>query len=217
MSTIIIEEKASIPGWVVDLESFRRWARSKEFPRHGWFSHIRGKLWADVSMEKVAHNLIKGEYSRVLDSLAKKLKLGRFFFDRMLLTNLEAELSTEPDGMFVSWRALRDGRVVLEEGEEETEVQGSPDMTLEVISRFSVRKDTKVLREAYWQAGIRECWLVDSRGERATFSLLRYTNKGYAAVRAQSGWLKSAVFSRFFRLVQRTNELGYTEYILETR
>src|SRR5437773_1272314 len=131
MSTIVIEERVRIPTWVVDVETFRRWARSPEFPEHGWFSHVGGDLWVDLSMERVSHNQIKGEYSRVLGGLAKKLKLGRFFYDRMLLTNLEARLSTEPDGMFVSWEALQSGRIILEEGEEESELQGTPDMALE--------------------------------------------------------------------------------------
>ena len=53
MSAIVIAEKVRIHAWVVDLESFRRWARSDEFPRRGWFSYLHGELWVDLSMEQV--------------------------------------------------------------------------------------------------------------------------------------------------------------------
>jgi hypothetical protein len=62
MSTIIIGDQIRIPGWVVDLQSFRLWARSKEFPQHGWFSHIRGELWADASMVQRTNELGYVEY-----------------------------------------------------------------------------------------------------------------------------------------------------------
>src|SRR5256885_8764701 len=45
------------------------------------------------------------------------------------------------------------------------ELEGTPDMVLEVVSESSVQKDTKRLRQLYWQAGIREYWLVDARRE----------------------------------------------------
>ena len=44
--------------------------------------------------------------------------IGLFLGDRMLLTNVEAALSTEPDGMFISNDALHDDRVHLEQGGE---------------------------------------------------------------------------------------------------
>jgi Uma2 family endonuclease len=37
-----------------------------------------------------------------------------------------------------------------------TEIQGSPDMVLEVVSDSNVHKDYELLRRAYWEAGIRE-------------------------------------------------------------
>ena len=76
MSPVIIQEKVCIPAWVVDLESFRRWACSDDFPEHGWFSHIKGKLWVDVSMETVPHNQLKAEVAFVLTALAEGKPIG---------------------------------------------------------------------------------------------------------------------------------------------
>ena len=68
MSAIIIGEQVRIPAWVDNLDSFRRWANSDDFPEQGWFSHLKGELWVDLAMEKLIHNLLKGEYARVLSS-----------------------------------------------------------------------------------------------------------------------------------------------------
>jgi Uma2 family endonuclease len=94
-------------------------------------------------------------------------------------------------------------------------LDGTPDMVLEVVSPSSVEKDTVQLRHLYWQAGIREYWLVDARGPRLVFDILSYTPKGYAATRKQAGWLKSATFQRSFKLTHRTDHLGHPDYQLE--
>jgi Uma2 family endonuclease len=217
MNTVVIGETVRIPDWVQDLDSFRRWARSDDFPEHGWFSHLNGELWVDLSMERHAHNQLKVEFTIVLGALVKSLKLGYFYQDRMLLTNLDAQLSTEPDAMFVSWETLRSGDVVLDEGPDTLEVLGRPDMVLEVISPTSVKKDTVVLRDLYDQAGVPEYWLVDGRKDTVAFDILRYTARGYVATRKQSGWLKSRVFGKSFRLTQQVDPRGNPAYNLEVR
>jgi len=136
--------------------------------------------------------------------------------DGVLLSNVLADIAVKPDGIFVSTESLAAGKVHLVPGAEEgyVELEGTPDMVLEVVSTGSVRKDTVILRQAYWEAGIREYWLVDARRTPATFDILRHTAKGYVAVRKQGGWVKSAVFGKSFRLRQRTNPLGHPEFTL---
>src|SRR2546430_17381753 len=116
MSTIAVQEDIRIPTWVIDLESFRRWAQSDRFPERGRFSHLAGGLWVDLSMESLGHNEAKSEISTVLRGLVKAQKLGRFLLDRMLLTNPKVELSREPDGMFVSREPLVTERSRFEHG-----------------------------------------------------------------------------------------------------
>src|ERR1043166_2998483 len=171
MKTIVISEQANIPVWVHDLASFRRWVRTDDFPEHGRFAYLDGDLWVDLTMERVAQNLIKTEICRVLATITVDDEGGTFFSDRMLLTNLQANLSSEPDGMFVSPDRLENGDVVIEEGDNEIEITGSPDMTLEVISPTSVRKDTVVLARLYFEAGVREYWLVGRRGKAFLFDI----------------------------------------------
>src|SRR5215831_5453391 len=108
MSAIVIEETVRIPDQVRDLESFRHWVCSDEFPPRGRYSFLDGELWIDMSPEEIlTHNLVKGEYAVVIGSLAKTTRRGRFSHDRALLTHIEAGLSTEPDGMFVLHETLK--------------------------------------------------------------------------------------------------------------
>jgi len=217
MNPIVIAESMRIPDWVVDLDSFRRWAQSDEFPERGRFSHLKGELWVDPSMENLAHNKAKGAVWFGLGTVVDAGELGHLLQDGMLLTHAEAELSTEPDGMFFSHEALRSGRVRLEHGSASLEVEGSPEVVLEGVSPTSVRKDTVILRELYWKAGVREYWLVDPRGLGLSFDILRHTARGYVATRKQGGWLKSAVFGKSFRLTRQEDDRGYPRFKLEVR
>ncbi len=218
---MLIEEKIAIPAEVVDLDSFCRWATSDKYPERGRFSYLRGTIWADFSMEKLySHNRVKTQFTTVLASFVDSLGLGIFIGDGMLLRNSAADLATEPDGMFVSYDAFRSGRVRRIEREEPDflELEGTPEMVLEVVSDTSVRKDTEELRELYWRAGIPEYWLVDAREAAPRFDLLRYGRKGYTSTRKQAGgWLRSAVFDRSFQLTQSTDPLGDPLYVLNVR
>jgi Uma2 family endonuclease len=222
MTTTFVVEKqlVSIPAWVDDLESFRRWARSKQFPDTGRICYLNGEVWVDMSKEQFfSHNQVKSEYNITLGGLIKRNRLGRYIPDGMLLTNVDATLSVQPDGAFASFESLANGRVRLIEGADEgfVELEGTPDMVLEVVSTSSVVKDYKRLRELYWRAGIPEYWIVDARTEKPSFDILRRTANGYTAIRKQGGWVKSAVFGKAFRLTRKTDEQGNPEYELAVR
>ena len=118
----------------------------------------------------------------------------------MLLSDVATDFATGPDGIFVSKESLQADRVTMIDGAEGgyVELQGVPDMVLEVVSPSSVQKDTEVLRDVYWELGVEEYWLVDARGQRLDFDILRRGAKGYASVRKPGGWLRSSVFGASF-------------------
>lgn len=210
----------SIPAWIHDLESFRRWVTSEDAPEKSPVFFLAGEIWIDMSKEQIfSHLRLKQEFFQVLGSLAKRKLLGKFFPDGLLLTNEAADLSGNPDGTFVTNAGFREGRVELIEGAESghVELEGSPDMVLEVVSDSSEAKDTEILRDLYWKAGIREYWLVDARGERLEFNILRRTSRGYSSTTKVGGWMKSAVFGQSFRLTRRVDELGHPEFTLRAR
>lgn len=219
MVPILFSDRILIPAGIDDVEAFRRWAKSDAFPERGRFAFLGDRLWVELEREQLfTHNRVKMLVSGVLDQLARSDKLGYFFSDRAFLTNKEANLSTEPDGTFTSFAAVRSGLVCFEEGADgPTELIGSPDMVLEVVSQHSVRKDTRILRELYWLAEVPEYWLIDARGETLKFDLLKRTARGYTASRSQDGWLKSKAFGRSFRLTQHRDDLDRPDFRLEVR
>jgi Uma2 family endonuclease len=217
MKTIVIAEQFTIPDTVADHESFRDWVTSDDFPEKARVSYLDGKFWVDLPMERLAHNQCKQEMTTVLSSLVESEDRGLACADGMLLSNLDVELSTQPDFMFISHESIESGRVTLLRGDDSVEVMGSPDMTLEVISPTSVEKDTVDLRRLYWEAGVKEYWLVDSREKTFAFDILRHGAAKFIATRKQAGWAKSQVFGHEFKLTRETTKHGVSKFTLEMR
>jgi Uma2 family endonuclease len=96
-------------------------------------------------------------------------------------------------------------------------IEGSPDWVLEIVSAWSVEKDTRDLRRAYHAAHIREYWLIDARGEDIHFQVLHWRKSGYAAAPNKDGWSASRVFQRQFRLTRQPDRRGAWKYRLESR
>jgi Uma2 family endonuclease len=211
----------TIPGWVIDIDSFRKWVDTADFPELGRIWWYKGKVWADMSREQIfTHNGVKTEFTTVLHGLAKAEKRGRVFSDGILLSNFEADISGNPDLTFVSFETLASDKIRLLERNWTrgyVEIQGSPDMVLEVLSKSSEHKDAVVLRKAYWRANIREYWLVDARKEPLAFDILRHAAKGYTASRKQEDWVRSSVFRKWFRFTQAIAPDGHPEYTLEVK
>jgi Uma2 family endonuclease len=214
----LLAEDIHIPPGLTDLEKFRKWARSDAFPERGRFAWIDGELRADLSMEQLyVHNLVKNEFITVLTTLAKGTQLGYVFSDGARFTHPSADLSVEPDAFFISYATMRSGRIKElppAKGEGVIELEGAPDMVLEVVSPSSIRQDTEDLRQLYWETGITEYWLVDARGEAPRFDLFRRGKKGYSATRVGAKGLRSTVFGRFFRLTRGTDPLGKPAFTL---
>jgi Uma2 family endonuclease len=223
VSTIIVDyrNQIDIPGWVVDFESFRRWFQSPEFPETGKICFINNDIWVDLSMEELfSHNQVWFEISRVLGNLMKQTKYGLVVPEGMRYSHLESNLSTEPDGMLISNESLETGRVKFVGGElgEQTEIIGSPEIVIEVVSRSSEVKDTEWTMIAYFDAQIQEYWLVDARDEDNTrFEIYKRGKKEFVAMRKQHGWVKSGVLGKAFRFLRSENASGNPEFTLEVR
>jgi Uma2 family endonuclease len=215
------QERVNVPAWVVDYESFRRWMHTNEFPDEGLVAVINGKLWVDLSMEEFFdHGQVKVEVGRVLGNLMKETRYGRFAPDNTRYSHPATVLTTEPDGMIVSSEGLRTGRVELVSGGrgKDTEVVGTPDIVIEIVSPSSEDKDTAWLMSAYHNAGIPEYWLIDAReADDIQFDIYRRETKGYIAARKRGGWVRSTVLGRSFRFVHSDDEDGNPEYTLEVR
>ncbi len=208
-----------LPTSATTLEGFRAWAVSADFPKRGRISFLGKELLIDMSPEELeTHNKVKTEVCARLTLLTEELDLGEFYSDRTLVVQTAVDLSTEPDGVFVRYETSEAGRVQLvprrdAEGQF-MELTGAPDWVLEIVSRYSVGKDTEDLRRRYFRAGIPEYWLIDARGADILFQILTRRRTDYAAVRPRAGWHKSGVFPAGFRLERQRNRVGRWKYKL---
>jgi Uma2 family endonuclease len=211
-----------IPTSASTLAGFRDWATSDSFPEHIRAAFIGQEIFIEMSNEDLdTHVTVKSEITRVLARLVRDSKLGQFFADGVLVTNMDASLSNNPDASFFTLESFRSGRMRLvtkqDKKDRYVEIEGTPDWVLEVISDSSVDKDTIKLREAYHRAGVREYWLIDARGDAIDFQILYCSKDFYEAAPQQGGWQQSRVFGRSFRLDRRLNQFGLWEYTLHTR
>ena len=221
MSRVLVRPVGELvsPSGVTDLASFREWVHAGELPEKVAVHFIANEVWVDLTTDTLSENAVKTAIYSTLGRIVCAGRLGLVFSNRMLLTNDRADLACEPDAMFVSAESLNTRRVTFTAGATTgavaTEMVGSPDLTVEVVSRSSVEKDTVLLFDAYFQTGVLEYWLIDARDEAdIRFDIYRRGTKGFTAVRKAKGWVKSDVFDRKFRLTPRV-EFGLTDFDLE--
>jgi Uma2 family endonuclease len=216
---VVIDGQVRIPAGIGDLAAFRSWAHADDFPEAGRIAYLGGTVWIDLTMEQLySHNQVKGEVGAVLTLLVRDTRLGLYLPDGMRLSNAAADLSTVPDGLFASFAALQSGRLRQVAGRRGgvVELEGTPEMVLEVVSDSSVEKDTVLLPEQYRRAGVPEFWRIDARGE-LTFEILSLTGAGYVPAEEAEGWRRSVVFGRWFRLEQQPDPLGQPQFTLAVR
>src|SRR5689334_17519552 len=98
----LIDVEICIPASARTLDGFRAWCASGEFPEPKRISFIHQEIVIDMSPEEPeTHNKVKTVLTRVISGIVEDRELGTFYSDGMLLTNETAEVSTEPDAMFV--------------------------------------------------------------------------------------------------------------------
>jgi Uma2 family endonuclease len=95
------------------------------------------------------------------------------------------------------------------------EIEGTPDIVIEIVSDSLEDKDSDRLPAAYYDAGIREYWLIDSRGDELLFDLQLRGDGGYLPVEPDAdGWRLSTALGKRFYLDRRWHARGYWVYRL---
>jgi Uma2 family endonuclease len=189
-----------IPEWVKDNASFLRWAESEEAPQQGKMGFIEGTVRFDNTMELILHNLIKQAIAQDILNWNRVHRLGHYYGDGLTYSNAALELTTVPDGIYIRKESLSDGTVARSKGLRSALLTGSPDMILEVVSRSSVTKDLKDLKRLYFEAGVKEYWLVDSRVDEPVLQILKRGASTFEEVPTQDGWVISNVLQGQWKL-----------------
>jgi Uma2 family endonuclease len=222
--TLVIEEQIEIPLKLRSLAEFRGWATSDEFPERGRIDYLAGRIEVDMSPEDLfCHGALKIELIRVLSQRVKKGNLGHLFTDRTRVSSPQADLSTEPDLVFVSRPALASGQarlVAKSTGEpgRYVELEGAPDLIVEIVCDGSVTKDTRRLPKAYFGAGVCEFWLADARRGELLFQIHQRGPSAFERVVGDAeGFQASTVFGCAFRLDGRRDQQGEWTFDLVTK
>lgn len=112
MASVIFEERVEVPLGLTGLTDFRRWAVSPDFPETGRIDFLAGTIEVDMSSEDIfCHGVLKAEVAAVLQRRIKDHTLGLLLIDSTRVVCEQADLSVEPDIVFVSHASLREGRV----------------------------------------------------------------------------------------------------------
>ncbi len=127
--------------------------------------------------QRIVRNLLY-----TLHSFATRHRLGEAFAAPYDVILSEVDV-VEPDLLFVS--AARAAIIT------EKNVQGQPDLVVEVISEGTRRTDEVVKRKRYEQFGIKEYWIVDP--ELETVKVYRMTEKGYVRTAELSNEAKDSL------------------------
>lgn len=222
MSVLVESDVASVevPGWVHDLATFREWIDSDVLPEKLSVHFLNGDVWVDLSMEEFfSHNQVKAAIHAALYRLISTNDMGSYVPDGMRYTCETTGFSTEPDAMYFSHETYERGDVEFRAGTKgkATELVGTPDLVIEVVSPSTVEKDTDWLMENYFEAGIPEYWLIDARGPTIQFDVHKATDAGFVAVKKPGGWVKSAVLGKAFKLTRTVNRAKLSTYKLDVR
>jgi Uma2 family endonuclease len=221
--SVIIEERIEIPMNLRSLADFRCWALSDQFPERGRIDFVTGKIEVDMSPEDFfCHGKLKGVIFGKLFQRVERLDLGHLVTDRTRISAPAADFSVEPDIVFISHKALEEGRVRLipKSGQPDryVELEGAPDLIVEIVSDSSVTKDTRRLPQAYARAGVGEFWLADARKKPLAFQIHHLVEQNYQIVEPDvEGFLESNVFGCCFRLEGQRDTRGHWKFDLLQR
>ena len=222
MATVLLDHGIEIPA-IRTLIEFRRWALSDQFPQRGRVDYIDGRIEIDMSPEDVfTHGTLKSHIAARITSRVDELDLGHTLIADTRVSSVPADLSAEPDVVVLTHRALDEGRVSLirkasGEPDRYVEVEGGPDLVVEIVSDSSEQKDMRRLPGAYFKAGVREIWLLDARGPELLFQIHHRGRESFLPTEADAeGYQVSVVLRSRCRLERSRHARGHWVYRLRT-
>ncbi len=199
-----------LPANIGSLRQFRKWVFSDSFPETGRIDFLSGRIEIDMAADDLfSHNLSKTAVTSSIHAFVKSKRDGWLFSDGARVTCLETDLSVEPDMIYVSQESCDLGTVSFRRSKSEShqgyaEIVGPPDLVVEIVSDSSVRKDTQLLPEAYFHAGIKEFWLIDCRPDQIRFDLFTRGRHKYKLAKAtEDGYRRSSVLKAYVRLTRQ--------------
>jgi Uma2 family endonuclease len=176
--------KKPLPTVPISFEEFLDWC--DEDTRAEWVNG-RVVLMSPVSME---HQLLLTFLIQVVGMFVDHHELGKVFFAPFLMRLSAVPSAREPDLIFVAKeREALFQRLFLD---------GPADLAVEIVSRWSVRRDGRDKFREYEVAGVREYWLIDPARKSADFYTLESNGKYSAVDIGEDGLFRSRVVDGLF-------------------
>jgi len=145
---------------------------------------VEGELFL-VPAPSLYHQRIFKKLGMRLATYVERNHLGEVFFAPcdVLFSDINV---VQPDLLFVASERMR----ILTEAN----IQGSPDLVVEILSPSTGQRDLGIKRNLYAKYGAREYWIVDPDGK--TVEVLSWTETGYRteAIVTQTGRLSTSIF-----------------------
>jgi Uma2 family endonuclease len=155
-----------------------------QLPDDKRYELVEGEFFL-VPAPNLCHQRILRELEAVLYSYLQHNLLGEVFFAPCDVVLSEINV-VQPDLIFVSTERM----TILTEAN----IQGSPDLVVEILSPSTQQRDRGIKQNLYARYGVREYWVVDPLNK--TVEILSWTETGYhtEAVLQEDGMLNSSLF-----------------------
>ncbi len=136
-------------------------------PEDKRYEIIDGELFV-VAAPNTRHQRISRRLEAALLQCIEQKHLGEIFYAPYDVI-LSHENVVQPDILFVS--KIRAGVIT------EANLQGAPDLAVEILSPGTKTKDLELKRKAYARFGVQEYWIVDPEAD--TVEVLVWSETGY--------------------------------------
>jgi Uma2 family endonuclease len=130
----------------------------ERFPEDGLRHEILDGVHVVTPAPFTQHQVVSARLFRKLDSFVEGGGLGKVLYAPLDVVLSEHDI-VEPDLLFVATDRLF---IVQEKN-----VQGAPDLVIEILSKGTRRRDLGDKREIYERSGVREYWVLDPEGGAA--------------------------------------------------
>ncbi len=183
--SVKVRDALRIPPDAASFEGFRRWTWGESFPEKGRIDFLDGRLEIDLSPEDIyAHGAVKVAVAAAFYNLVTRTGRGGVYVDCTRVASPTARLSVEPDVLVVLWESLDSDRIreipaASRKPGRFVELEGAPDLVVEVVGDGSESKDRQRLPPLYARAGVPELWLIDVRGTEAELAIHHLGPAGY--------------------------------------
>ncbi|MEW6378326.1 MAG: Uma2 family endonuclease [bacterium] len=128
------------------------------FPEDKRYEIIDGEVSLAPSPDRIHQDILR-DLGFILWEFVKKNDLGLVYYAPFDVVLSDTDI-VQPDLIFVS----KERKLILTE----KNIQGAPDIVVEILSPSSQHKDTVIKAKLYKKFGVREYWLIDPQEKQIT-------------------------------------------------